>query len=556
MTAVPVVSVSLTETPPPVDMAVSLPTIVQWQPFELELIVPITATPNEKYRQVTLTATFHGPAGATFAVSGFWDGGNVWRVRFAPPKPGEWSYTLDVSDDQMAATRQTGTFRVEPATADHVTTNPNFRGFLRVSDNGRYLTYADGTPFFWLGDTIWAGNLMAMAFTADTTDVGPDVAEFPTYIADRQAKGFTTLQIIAGYPDKPERINEGGSTLLPDGTTINPAYFQWLDRRIQLIIDSGMVPVITGQWESAVIGLPLAELKAYWDYLLSRYQGYNVVWVTSGEYGFVEDLNKVRNLSAHIGKKATVGQLITIHPTPNKPHFAYSSSTHFADDAWIDLHLHQTWDQEATRNAIVADYALKPTRPIISGEAGYDGLWTWDRQKVRQDAWTAYFSGAAGYTYGVLGIWNWNDGCCDNQRWGVTPRWYDVIDLPSSMDMARLAQFFDQIEWWELTPNDSLVSSGYALTKPGEMYLVYLPFADINDDSTSKLGALLRWAARQLRPMAVTLNLPQTSRSFQGRWYNPATGDYTPIDDAIIGGSDVELTPPFIGDAVLYIIGQ
>ncbi|GEM_PF-3683377 len=26
---------------------------------------------------------------------------------------------------------------------------------LRVSSNGRYLVYSDGTPFFWLGDTAW-----------------------------------------------------------------------------------------------------------------------------------------------------------------------------------------------------------------------------------------------------------------------------------------------------------------------------------------------------------------------------------------------------------------
>ena len=44
---------------------------------------------------------------------------------------------------------------------------------------------------------------MAMAFTPDTTDAGPDVAEFPTYMADRQAKGFTTLQIVAATPTSP-----------------------------------------------------------------------------------------------------------------------------------------------------------------------------------------------------------------------------------------------------------------------------------------------------------------------------------------------------------------
>jgi hypothetical protein len=34
-------------------------------------------------------------------------------------------------------------------------------GPLRVSDNRRYLTHADGTPFLWLADTAWNGPLKA-----------------------------------------------------------------------------------------------------------------------------------------------------------------------------------------------------------------------------------------------------------------------------------------------------------------------------------------------------------------------------------------------------------
>jgi hypothetical protein len=48
---------------------------------------------------------------------------------------------------------QAGRFQVRPAAGD----NPLYRhgGFLRVSGDGHSLTYTDGTPFFWLGDTWW-----------------------------------------------------------------------------------------------------------------------------------------------------------------------------------------------------------------------------------------------------------------------------------------------------------------------------------------------------------------------------------------------------------------
>ena len=59
------------------------------------------------------------------------------------------------------------------------------RGPLRVSDNGRYLQYADGRPFFWLGDTAWE---LFHRLDRDEADL---------YIADRAAKGYTVIQAVA-----------------------------------------------------------------------------------------------------------------------------------------------------------------------------------------------------------------------------------------------------------------------------------------------------------------------------------------------------------------------
>jgi hypothetical protein len=551
---------SPTATIAPTATPIPLPVVSQWGIFELELTSDQSYSDTEKFQDVTLMATFTGPEGTSYEVRGFWDGDNTWRIRFAPPMAGEWAYTVTSTDNDLDAVTNDGAFLAEAVTAAQIATNPNWRGFLRVSDNGRYLTYADGTPFFWLGDTIWRGNHLSMAFERDPDDAGPDVAEFPAYVTNRQAKGFTVIQIVAGYPNDPDIVNEGGSTYLEPYTTINPAYFQWLDKRIDLIVAQGMVPVIVGQWHEAVNDMPLPALRGYWDYLLARYQAHNVVWVTVGEYGFVEDLEKVRQLSAYIDNSNAVDQLITIHPTPNMPHSAYSSTTHFSGESWLDFHMHQTWNLEATRKTMVSDYEMNPPLPIVNAEAGYDGLWTWTREKVRHDAWTVYLSGGAGYTYGVQGIWNWNDGCCDDDwsdppRFSNTPRWFNVINLPSSQDMARLADFFANIAWWELTPRDDLVSSGYMLAKPGEIYLLYLPHTEFPDETASKLGAFFRLARRRWQKTAVVLDLSEASGTFQGQWFNPATGEYMDIDP-IVGNSHPELTPPFAGDAVLFLTRQ
>ena len=50
---------------------------------------------------------------------------------------------------------------------------------LSVSANHRFLQQADGSPFFWLGDTAWL-----LFSRLDRTDTR-------RYLDDRQAKGFT-----------------------------------------------------------------------------------------------------------------------------------------------------------------------------------------------------------------------------------------------------------------------------------------------------------------------------------------------------------------------------
>ena len=65
-------------------------------------------------------------------------------------------------------------------------------GFLRVSTNGRHFEHADGTPFFWLGDTWWKCLCQRMTWDG-----------FQELTADRQAKGFNVVQIVCGpYPDE------------------------------------------------------------------------------------------------------------------------------------------------------------------------------------------------------------------------------------------------------------------------------------------------------------------------------------------------------------------
>ena len=237
---------------------------------------------------------------------------------------------------------------------------------------------------------------------------------------------------------------------------------------------------------------------------------------------------------------------MTVHPTPNDPNPSFSSAEHFWGESWLDFHLHQTWDTAAVRETMLTDYGRIPPTAAVNSESGYDGISIWDRERVRLEAWTTYMSGAAGYTYGVNGIWNWNDGCCDDERY-EPPRWYEVLDAPSSGDMQRIVDFFTPLPWWKLEPATGVASDGYVLATPGERYLVYLP-----DLSLETKSARLWWGKRWLVETAVSIDLSQVNGTFSTSWFDPATGE-TVVGETVAGGQAYQLTSPFTGDALLHI---
>ena len=222
--------------------------VKQWSVFEKELTSINEYSAIQKYsinrhiKHVSLSATFCGPQNDTITVNGFWDGGNTWKIRFAPTQPGIWKYTISSNDSILDLPTNDGEFSCIKPTAEDIDKNPNYRGFLKISENKRYFTYADGTPFFWMSGILWSGNDYSM----------PYKTAFKTYINDRKIKKFSAVQILVGHPavkstpDFHHGDNEGGSLFVNDYDEINPNSFQYLDKRIKFITDQGMVPCVGG----------------------------------------------------------------------------------------------------------------------------------------------------------------------------------------------------------------------------------------------------------------------------------------------------------------------
>ena len=165
---------------------------------------------DDPFNDVELDVVITAPDGRASRVPAFWAGDGTWRVRYASPQVGLHRFVTacSVTSDE-ALHGQEGAVAVRPYAGDQ----PLYmHGPLRVAADGRHLQHADGTPFFWLGDTWWMGLCERLRWPHDVR----------TLTADRSAKGFTVAQIVAGlYPDMPafdpRGANEGGYPLKKSG---------------------------------------------------------------------------------------------------------------------------------------------------------------------------------------------------------------------------------------------------------------------------------------------------------------------------------------------------
>jgi acetyl esterase/lipase len=448
----------------------SLPASAATWPTEANVMVEIPLKSErdhaDPFNTVTVDVDVTDPAGRLLRVPAFWAGGKEWRVRYASPLPGTHRYRSRASDAADGGLHGSeGTIEVRPYSGN----NPLLRhGPLRAAADRRHLEHADGTPFFWLGDTWWMGLCQRLRW--------PD--EFQQLAADRKAKGYNVVQIVAGlYPDMPafdpRGANEAGFPWEKDYARIRPEYFDAADRRLKHLVDQGFTPCIGGAWGYFLPWMGVEKAKQHWRYVIARYGAMPVVWCVAGEAnlpwylakGFpYDDRRQVRGWTEvirHVRATDPFHRPVTIHPTA----IGQYTSRHATDDAaLLDFDMLQTphGQREAvpiTVKAVRDSYAARPTLPVINGEASYEMLsdslptrWT------RTMFWLCMTNGAAGHTYGANGIWQCNR---KDQPHGASPHggtygkitWDEAMRLPGSEQLALGKRFFDRYPWHRFQPH-------------------------------------------------------------------------------------------------------
>jgi hypothetical protein len=432
----------------------------------IELTLTAAREYSDPFNQVELDAVFVDPKGQQLRVPAFWDGGRTWKVRYASPLVGAHHFHSECAPAEDGGLGGlTGTVEVVPYTGE----NPLYRhGPLRVSPDRRYLEHLDGQPFFWLGDTWWMGLCHRLRW--------PE--EFKQLTADRKAKGFNVIQIVAGlYPDMPpfdpRGANEAGYPWETNYARIRPEYFDEADKRLGYLVEQGFTPCIVGAWGYFMPWMGVDRMKAHWRNLIARYGAWPVVWCAAGEANLpwylaknfpYDDRQQVHDWTAvlrFIRATDPWHRPLTLHPTAINQY----TSRHATDDpALLDFDMLQTphGRQEAVPvavNAVRRSYTLDPTMPVIDGEASYEMLGdSLPTEWTRRMFWVCLMNGAAGHTYGANGIWQCNR---PGEPHGKSPHggsygnipWNEAMRLPGSQQVGFGKKLLEQFAWQGFRPH-------------------------------------------------------------------------------------------------------
>jgi uncharacterized protein DUF4038/uncharacterized protein DUF5060/collagenase-like protein with putative collagen-binding domain len=467
------------------------PLVPKWHRFE-QTFKSLVAYTNP-VQQASLRVEFTSPTGEAINVFGFWDGGETWRVRFAPNQIGKWTYQTTCSDAANSGLhKQTGSFL---CTASSGQSRFAKHGPVRVAPSSHYLMHDDRTPFFWLGDTAWNGALLSTP------------QEWNWYIRERVRQKFTAVQWVTtqwrGSP-KGDRVNALAFTG-EERIQINPGFFQTLDTRMDALNEAGLLsaPVLLwaiggGSNPKVNPGFSLPEEQAILlaRYMVARWGANDVVWILAGDGDY-------RGPKADRWKK--IGRAV-FGEGPHAPVMLHPGGMHwnwddFKDEKWLDVIGYQSGHGDDDRalawminGPLTQDWKKRPTRPFINLEPPYENHVAYQSKTrisphtVRRAIyWSLLNAPTAGVTYGGHGVWGWDDGTkppTDHPNTGVPLPWQKALLMPGAEQMVHLVDFFNSIEWWQLSPApESVVNpagsprryNAAARSEKGDVLVVYVP---------------------------------------------------------------------------------
>ena len=531
---------------------------------------------DDPFGDVTLDMLLFGN-GRLYTVPGFWDGGNTWRVRFVCPAEGTWQCKTVCSDETNDALN--GRTATVNCSAYSGSLDIYKHGFVTTRYGEKYLTYEDGTPFYYLGDTHWQ-------LAQETNEI------ISTICAKRVEQGFTV------YESQPNdcRFNSAVTVNLNEECLADLRNF---DEKFGIIADSGLThanseffwplsgmsrlienhggwtePKLKGYLGTKKVTMPdlSDEAKAYLEkvcrYWVARFGAYPVIWSLGQEVDNdpYQDENSKWNavnnpykyVAEYLNKYDPYQHPVTAHQESTGDTVAYGNGLGTGEvkmiwypgaqpSAFRNVKAHTMyaaqWHPDVTRRddyMSARDYWYNGQgKPVVNYEGLYCYLWT-KNYGARAQAWASYLTGLYGCSWGGQPTWAYQNGFerdipSDDGVDTIRPEekqaatWQDALEYPSTYQMGYMRSFMEELEWYNLIPRfnnwayfvpSSDVYSYCASNKKNTEMVVY--FYSFSDESVAERpnakgnGGVLTGTVGSLVPFT----------EYNYKWFDPISGEY------------------------------
>ncbi|MBN1640685.1 MAG: DUF4038 domain-containing protein [Anaerolineae bacterium] len=501
------------------------------------------------YVAIDAAAELVAPGGGRRRIPLFWDGEDTWRLRFSPDQVGVWRWTTHSEDAGLDG--QSGACVVVPS---------GLQGSIGpMAGYPHHLQRADGSPFWFLGETAWS-------LYVDSVEQGHDRAAAERHIAARAAQQFNVFHSMLlselGWGNCGGDPFVGGDLAAQQ---INPAYWQEVDRRLATLNDSGIVGGLVLAWgrKRGDDREPFAwdrftnqaAKERYARYVAARYSAYDVYFVVAGEWNAStrdRDHDVVRGEYVAIGealrKADPHGRMIGIHPGTGGVHDVREFN-HAA--GWMSFGDYQQ-NYVALNAEVIA--SRRCGKPVINAEYAYylrdadeDGVVDKPNSQtldaIRHATWDIVMGGG----YAVSGFGSTYLGGARN----AGP--FDV-DAPRNDDWEAQVQhapaLFRSLDWWRLSPRNDLLRAAVArsderqiagrpappvrtywcLAEPGKAYVLYVRGMET--------------------PVVLSLDAPPGRYAL--RQFDPRSGAWSDLG-ALAGRSAYAYRPPDAADWVVVL---
>lgn len=358
-------------------------------------------------------------------------------------------------------------------------TPEEWKAYVNDRSNRKFSVVQLGLAPHW----AWTGAVNPDPFTTPTgcltpaSSVGLQKAPFFWNEGDGPFSGPSGPAAPACNP----AVEESPDWLPCDGSKPNSAFWQRLDQMVECANRAGIVVLVTGVHKPAGIRegqapelIPtVANAKAFARYLAARLAGNFVIFSPGFDDGTTPaDRDRIDAIGEEL-ESAAPRHLVTNHfgtmSRSNDPYTEIGNATDAAaalrTETWHGFQLYQSGFanqdlQKISHRPLALAQALRgftdprfasPRRKrAVNSEAIYDHGYnelrdlpepthyvdrapeSWrhfSRSRARQTAWSSLLGGAAGYSLGVMGIWEW--GLCGNPDMDDNPLWCNQNEADS-----------------------------------------------------------------------------------------------------------------------------